>query len=142
MDRSHALSTTNGEPKRIAMPVVSYETDHPVKEYIDACRQHLWLIAVTATSFAMIAAAWSLLQTPIYQARATIGIESPASGALDKDKNYLDNSPEYFQTHFELLKGHQLLRRTADLLKLAHRPEYQPHPSLIQRMLPSWIDAL
>jgi polysaccharide biosynthesis transport protein len=125
------------------MHAVTYETDHPLKEYMDACRQRLWLIGLMVVCFAAAAATWSLLQTPIYQAKATVGIESPPPGTFDRDRtNYLDNSPEYFQTHFELLKSRLLLRRTAELLKLFQRPEYQPPQNVFDKVFPSWIRAV
>jgi capsular exopolysaccharide synthesis family protein len=140
MERYNDLATRNGE-HGAGMPLAMSEPDNPVREYIAACRRHLWLIAFVATFFAVGAAVWSILQTPIYQARATVVIESQTPGGLERDKSgyHLDNSPEYFQTHFELLKSHQVIRRTADLLKLSQRPEYQPKPSWLGNLLPEWI---
>lgn len=67
-------------------------------------------------------------------------IENPTPGGLDKDKSfYPDNSPEYFQTHFELMKSHFVLQRTARLLELSDRPEYQPKPSAIRQFLKSLL---
>jgi succinoglycan biosynthesis transport protein ExoP len=75
-----------------------------------------------------------------YQAKATVVIDNPTPGGLDKDKSfYPDNSPEYFQTHFELMKSHFVLQRTARLLDLAERPEYQPKPSAIKQFLKSLL---
>lgn len=126
------------------MPLAWSEPENPVREYIAACRRHLWLIVFVAAFFAVGAAVWSILQTPIYQARATVVIESQTPGGLERDKSgyHLDNSPEYFQTHFELLKSHQVIRRTADLLKLSQRPEYQSKPSWLGNLLPEWIHQL
>src|SRR6185295_9170529 len=60
-------------------------------------------------------------------------IEREGSGALDKDKyQQADNSPEYFQTHFELMRSHKVLKRAAQLLQLSAQPEYQPRPSAIK----------
>lgn len=140
------MEPCNGLPKErlISAPLATDEAEHPLKEYTEACRQHLWLIASVAGGFALAAGVWSLLQTPMYQARATVVIESKGPGGLEKDKAYyqMDNSPEYFQTHFELLKSHQVLRRTADLLKLSQRVEYQPRPSVLKKLVPTWMKAL
>jgi polysaccharide biosynthesis transport protein len=137
MERSHGLPTD-----RVASAVMD-EREHPLREYAGACRRHAWLILLIAGGFAAAAGIWSILQTPIYQSRATVVIESQAPGGLEKDKSYyqLDNTPEYFQTHFELLKSHQVLRRAVDQLKLSQRPEYQPQPSLLDKAIPKWMSA-
>jgi capsular exopolysaccharide synthesis family protein len=123
------------------------EAERSLHEYLVACRRHKWLIVLVVVSFTVAAAAWSLLQTPLYLAKATVVIENQGQGWLDRDKpSYLDNSPEYFQTHFELLKSHLVLQRTAQLIKLADRPEYQPQPSAItnffKKALPRPIQGL
>lgn len=139
IDRCNNMAIASGD-HGTALPAAMYEDAHPLQEYSDACRQHVWLIVLCAVLSGVAAAVLSFWQTPVYQSRATVGIESPAQGALDRDKSsYLDNSPEYFQTHFELLKSRQILRRTADLLKLSHRPEYQAPPRDLENVLPGWM---
>ncbi|MBS0159882.1 MAG: polysaccharide biosynthesis tyrosine autokinase [Nitrospira sp.] len=105
------------------------EAEQTLSEYLSICWRHRWLILSVAASFGIGAAVWSFFQMPIYQAKATVVIENLGPGALERDKSYYpDNSPEYFQTHFELMKSHQVLQRTARLLKLSDRPEYQSKP--------------
>lgn len=122
---------------------VAEDNTHPLKEYVDACLAHKWFIAAIAGGCALAAAVWSFVQTPIFDARATVVVESQSPGGLDKERyqNH-DYSPEYFQTHFELLKSHEVLRRTAQLLKLSQRPEYESQPSLLQMITPAWVSSL
>lgn len=142
MERCSDIANVNGNNGTV-MPTAAYETDHPLKEYIDACRQHIWLIGFIAIGFALAATVWSLLQTPIYQARATVLIDIQAPTGLENGKSReWDHSPEYFQTQFELLKSRQVLRRTAELLEISRRPEYQAHETMLEKMLPSWMSAL
>jgi succinoglycan biosynthesis transport protein ExoP len=130
-----SLSNSNGEIVTVT-PIAVNEAEHTFNEYWNACRQYIWLIALVAGCFAVTAAVWSLLQTPIYQAKATVVIENQGPEGLEKDKlNYPDNSPEYFQTHFELLKSHHVLQRAAHLLRLSDRPEYRPQPSAVKNFL-------
>jgi polysaccharide biosynthesis transport protein len=106
---------------------------NPLEEYITIFRRRFWLIASVTVGCAVFAAVWSYLQTPIYQAKATFVIEREGAGALERDKyNPQDLSPEYFQTHFELMKSRQVLQRTARLLDLANQPEYRPQRSKIK----------
>jgi len=123
-----------------AMPSAAHDAEHVVKEYMDACIEHKWLIVLSGLCLAVVVGAWSMLQTPVYQARATVVIESQGPGWLDKDKShYLDNTPEYFQTHFELLRSHYVLQGAARLLDLANRPEYQPQPSVLKNLVASVV---
>lgn len=120
--------------------VIMDEAEHTLSEYAIACWRHRWLIVLVVGCFGLGAAVWSFLQVPVYQAKATVVIDNPTPGGLDKDKSfYPDNSPEYFQTHFELMKSHFVLQRTARLLDLAERPEYQPKPSAIKQFLKSFM---
>ena len=146
MGQNRLLSSIKGEIVTVK-PIAASEAESTVNEYWTACRQRIWLIALVAGGFTVTAAAWSLLQTPIFQAKATVVIESQGPGGLEKDKlNHPDNSPEYLQTHFELLKSHYVLQRTAQRLKLSDRSEYQPQPSAVKdflkRVLPISIQEL
>ena len=143
MEQNRGFSNTKGEIVTVT-PIAVNEAANTFNEYGAACKHHIWLIALVAGCFAVTAAVWSLLLTPIYQAKATVVIENQGPEGLEKDKsNYPDNSPEYFQTHFELLKSHHVLQQTAHLLKLSDRPEYQPQPSAVdnflKKVLPSSI---
>jgi uncharacterized protein involved in exopolysaccharide biosynthesis len=110
--------------------------ENPLEEYITICRQRWRLIVSFTVGGAVAAVAWSYLQTPIYQAKATVVIEREGAGALERDKyNPQDLSPEYFQTHFELMKSRQVLQRTARLLDLPNQPEYRPKRSKVREIM-------
>ena len=95
-------------------------------EYVTICRRRWWLIAIITAGFAVAAATWSFLQIPIYQAKATVVIDQDGSRNYEKDKYYpTDTSPDYFQTHFELMKSHYVLQRAAQLLNLSQQSEYK-----------------
>ncbi len=106
-------------------------------EYAAACRRRVWLIVAIAAGFAGVAAVWSFMQTPRYQAKATVVVEQVGPSGLenDRDPRKSDLSPEYFQTQFELMKSHYVFQRTAQLLHLSEQPEYQPKPSILSSMV-------
>lgn len=108
-------------------PVQADGSENTLAEYASICWRRVWLIAIVTVGITVAVATWSFLQTPIYGGKATIVIEQEGPAALEKDRP-VDNSPEYFQTHFELMRSHQVLQKTAQLLHLSERPEYQPHP--------------
>ena len=124
----------NQKPDVIAAhPVQGDRSENTFAEYVDICRRHVWLIVILAVGSALVAAVWSYMQTPVYGAKATVVIEQEAPGALERDRyRPADTAPEYFQTHFELMKSHHVLQKTAQLLHLSERAEYQPHPSAIK----------
>ena len=115
-------------------PVPAEGSENTLAEYIRICRRHLWLIVILTIGAGIVAAIWSYIQTPIYAARTTVVIEQEGPGALEKDRyRSADTSPEYFQTHFELMRSHHVLQKAAQLLKLSERPEYQPRPSALKK---------
>jgi capsular exopolysaccharide synthesis family protein len=118
-----------------SIPFQSVQDDGPETARIDyagACRRRVWSIVAFAVGFAGIAAVWSLVQTPLYQARATVVVDQEGPGGLENDRAYrqTDLTPEYFQTQFELMRSHHVFQRTAQLLRLSEQPEYKPKPSL------------
>jgi len=121
------------------LPFQSAQGDGPetaLADYAGACRRRAWLIVALAVGFAGVAAVWSLMQIPLYQAKATVVVEQEGPSALDKDRGYKsDLTPEYFQTQFELMKSHHVFQRTAQLLYLSEQPEYKPKPSALWSML-------
>jgi succinoglycan biosynthesis transport protein ExoP len=114
-------------------PVPADGSENTLGEYLRICRRHLWLIIIVTVGSTTLAGVWSYLQTPIYQAKATVVIEREGRTTLEKNEySFQDTSPEYFQTHFELMRSHTVLERAAQLLHLSEQPEYQPRPSAIK----------
>jgi capsular exopolysaccharide synthesis family protein len=114
----------------------------PLADYAGACRRRIGLIAACAVGFAVAAAAWSFLQTPLYQAKATVVVDHAGPGGLERDReSRQDLTPEFFQTQFELMKSHHVFQRTAQLLHLPERPEYERKPSALQSLLGARMPA-
>lgn len=115
-------------------PIPVEGSENSLAEYVRICRRHLWLIVILTIAAGIVAGIWSYIQTPVYGARTTVVIEQEGPGALEKDRyRASDTSPEYFQTHFELMRSHHVLQKAAQLLKLSERPEYQPRPSVLKK---------
>ncbi len=102
------------------------QTETTWSEYLGLLSRYAWLIGGLAIGGAVTAAAWSYSQKPVFQAKATVVVQQEGPDALQRDRaRMLDNSPEYFQTHFELMKSHYVLQQTAVRLKLADQAEYR-----------------
>jgi polysaccharide biosynthesis transport protein len=113
----------------------SDDSENALADYAGACRRRIWLIVGCTVGFAAVAAVWSLMQTPLYQAKATVVVDKAGPSGLERDREYRqDLTPEYFQTQFELMKSHHIFQRTAQLLHLSERPEYKPNPSALKSL--------
>ncbi|HTD17945.1 MAG TPA: Wzz/FepE/Etk N-terminal domain-containing protein, partial [Ktedonobacteraceae bacterium] len=128
---------------RPAQPGQAESSESTISDYALTCKEHVWLIGGCGVVLAGIAYAWASLQTPIYQAKATVVIDREGPDAIEREKSYYqsDVSPEYFQTQFELMKGHLVLQRTAKALHLSDQPEYRPQQSAMKSIFLSMIPA-
>jgi len=129
---------------KLAQPGQVDSSESTVADYALTCKEHVWLIGGCGLALAGIAFAWASMQTPIYQARATVVIDREGPDAIEREKSYYqqsDVSPEYFQTQFELMKGHLVLQRTAQALHLSDQPEYRPQQSAMKSMFISMVPA-
>lgn len=128
------------------IPLQSVQGDGPegaLADYAGACRRRVGLIVAIAAGCAGVAAVWSFMQAPLYQAKATVVVEQagPSGVGDNRDHRQSDLSPEYFQTQFELMKSHYVFQRTAQLLHLSEQPEYQPKPSTFRAMVDGMMPA-
>ncbi len=102
--------------------ITETQRSNPLEDYLGICRRRWVLITLCAVGAAVVAAVCSVLLKPTYQARAAVVIQQEGPDALERDRGHaLDTSPEYFQTHFELLRSHHVMKETATRVKLAER---------------------
>ena len=114
------------------------QKDETWNEYVGMLSRYRWLIGGLAIGGAIAAAGWSYSQKPIYQGKATVVVQQEGPDALQRDRaRASDASPEYFQTHFELMKSRYVLQQTAARLKLSEQPEYRPDTG----GLGTWLEA-
>lgn len=99
-------------------------------------RQRWWIIALCMACCAVIVALWSHFQAPGFESTATVLIEQEHQGPLQKsDRTLADLSPDYYETHFELLKSRRVLVKAAEELKLLDRAEYLTSAGWLERAL-------
>ena len=90
--------------------------------------KHRWIIAVSLTLALGIAAAMTLMTTPVYTAKMTIEIDREAARVL----NTQDVSPreeygsgiDFYQTQYGLLKSESLAARVVDTENLTSNPAF------------------
>ncbi len=120
--------------------------ENALTDYATVLWRRRWLVLGMAVGCAIAALVWSYIQKPVYQARATVVIEQQGPSTLERDKSYhWDVTPEYFQTHFELMRSRQVLQQAARLLDLPQRADYRPQPSKsgewLSNSLPAFLRA-
>lgn len=122
---------------------VQVDSSESFADYARTCKEHVWLIGGCGVVLAGIAYAWASMQTPIYQAKATVVIDREGPNVIEREKSYFqsDVSPEYFQTQFELMKSHLVLQRTSQVLHLSDHPEYRSQQSAMKSMFLSMVPA-
>lgn len=85
-----------------------------------------------------LAVTWSVLQTPMFESTATVLIEREHQAPLQSaGSSIADLSPDYFETHFELLKTRRVLERAAHQLHIMERAEYTAASGWMAKMFAS-----
>jgi len=86
------------------------------RKYFAILSRHRWLILSTTTACGVLALLFTLLQTPMYQASATIQIKREAAnllGVIGLEGVDAGRGNEFYQTQYELLKSRALAERVA-----------------------------
>ena len=138
VDRQEFDSTLAAIP---VAPIHLPEKDHheptPISfvAYLQILRKHLWLILAITLSSTVLTALYMARKPDVYGAEVRVQIDlenNPAAGINGKPVviNTGANSPDYFETQLEILRGPGLLRRVVKTLDLEHnraffRPESQ-----------------
>lgn len=93
-----------------------------------------WIVVCTLLCGG-VAAAWSFLQTPIFESTTTVLIErehQPPNQATASPA--LDLTPDYYETHFELLKTRRVLEKAAHKLSILDRSEFTSRTEGIEQL--------
>ena len=108
--------------------MMSVETRQPnveihLKEYLRLFFKHRWLIAAVFIVTAVTGTIWTFLQTPIYQASATVLIEPELPKVLNIQEF---TSPglgtlEYYRTQYALMMSRPVLHNAVEALKRGNR---------------------
>ena len=107
----------------IAPPVEPREREAHLKDYLRILRKHRWLIAGLFLVTVLTVAIWTFLQTPIYQASATVLIEPEPPKVLNIQEVSPIGSPtqDYYRTQYELITSRPIIEKVIETLGLAKR---------------------
>ena len=96
-----------------------------------------WYLVLLCTLVAgAMGTGWSALQIPMFESTATVLIEREHQPPIQNVGSSIpDLSPDYYETHFELLKTYRVLEKAAHQLHILERPEYTAPPGLIEKTI-------
>jgi succinoglycan biosynthesis transport protein ExoP len=104
------------------------ETASPVREahlkdYYRTLRKHRWLVCGVFLATVFTVAVWSFVQTPIYQASATVLIEPEPPKFLNIQEVSPIGSPtqDYYRTQYEIMVSRPIIERVIETLNLKKR---------------------
>jgi len=108
--------------------LIPTETLSPVREthlkdYYRTLRKHRWLVCGLFLAIVFTVAIWSFIQTPIYQASATVLIEPEPPKVLNIQEVTQIGSPaqEYYRTQYELMTSRPIVEKVIENLNLKKR---------------------
>jgi uncharacterized protein involved in exopolysaccharide biosynthesis len=108
-----------------------------LKDYYRILRKHRYLVAGLFLVTVFSVAVWSFVQTPVYQASATILIEPEPPKVLNIQEVTQIGAPtqEYYRTQYELMTSRPIVEKVIENLNLRQRlPELQRAPDPIRWM--------
>jgi len=114
-----------------------------LREYFGVVTRFKWRIAFLSIAVTMLASLFVFSLPPVYQATATLMVESEPAKALSIDEVYgLDSSrKEFLLTQFQIIKSKSIAEEVVRRLDLRNSPEFDPdqrEPSLKDR-IKSWL---
>ena len=94
-----------------------------LKDYFRILRKHRWLIAGLFLVTVLTVAIWTFVQTPVYQASATVLIEPEPPKFLNIQEVSPGGGPtqDYYRTQYELIPSRPILEKVIESLSLAKR---------------------
>ena len=102
-----------------------------LKDYYRTLRKHRYLVAGLFLLTVLSVAVWSFVQTPIYQASATVLIEPEPPRVLNIQEVSPMGAPtqEYYRTQYELMTSRPIVEKVVENLNLKKRiPELERTP--------------
>src|SRR2546425_4829523 len=94
-----------------------------LKEYLRLLLKHRWLILAVFIVTAVTGAVWTFMQTPIYQASATVLIEPELPKVLNIQEVTSSGlgTLEYYRTQYALMTSRPVRQNAIDALKRGNR---------------------
>src|SRR5262245_9359493 len=111
--------------------------DAHLKDYYRTLRKHRWLVCGLFLATVLTVGIYSFVQTPIYQASATVLIEPEPPKVLNIQEVTPIGAPtqEYYRTQYELMTSRPIVERVIETLNLKKRlPELERAADPVRRI--------
>lgn len=98
-----------------------------LRQYWQVVSREKFKIVALALGISLLAALWVFNVQPVYEASATLLIESGAAKVVSIEEVYSpdSNADEYYETQFELLSSSTVASKVIDQLALLESPEFE-----------------
>ena len=105
-----------------------FDDEIDLREYLYVLYKYKWAILGFSLVITILTTLYVYTITPIFQATATLLIESEDANVVSIDEVYgiPTANNEYYETQFQILQSRELAERVIDTLKLAEHPEFDP----------------
>ncbi len=87
-------------------------------QYVEILSRRRWIVILIAVIVFAASAGYAFLATPVYRATTLLNIEYVRKAVTSGGPTIEEDSEDYFETQFKLIKSDTLLRRVYDDLKL------------------------
>jgi len=97
--------------------------DAHLKDYYRTLRKHRWLVCGLFLATVLTVGIYSFVQTPIYQATATVLIEPEPPKVLNIQEVSPIGSPtqDYYRTQYEIMTSRPIIEKVIETLNLRKR---------------------
>ena len=134
--------TTEPAPARLPPPEWEEDDGPDLREYLRVVLDYKWAILGFAGVVTLLTALFVSGLAPVYQATATVLIESQEENVVSIEEVYgiPGANDQYFETQNRILQSRHLAEKVIDRLRIAEHPEYDPalrEPGLLQSLLAS-----
>ncbi|MBX3234788.1 MAG: polysaccharide biosynthesis tyrosine autokinase [Nitrospiraceae bacterium] len=116
-------------------------TDSSLRDLFGTIKSRWPWILISTLLCGGLAAGWSFLQIPTFESTATVLIEREHQPPTQTTASQVvDLSPDYYETHFELLKTRRVLEKAAHALGILDRREFASRPEGLESFMQrSWF---
>lgn len=107
-----------------------------IRRYLRVLDQRKWTILVFLAVVVGGVTAWTLRQTPIYRATATVQVDLNAPSVLGREVEQVEdlgtgsywNNQEYLETQYKIVQSREVAKRVAKALNLDQDPDFAGPP--------------
>lgn len=107
-----------------------------VRRYLKVLDERKWTIMIFFVLVVVAVTAWTLRQTPVYKASATVQVDLQAPSVLGREVEQVEsletgsywNNQEYMETQYKVVQSREVAHRVVEALNLDEDPDFVGQP--------------